>query len=117
MTSSTMESGQNRDRLRHIWDAFVSWHMTVDSPYPDMAEGLRMAVGIFVPILIGWEYGHISWGVLVALTTFWVLLCDTGGSSPNKTLSLGVPLPSIITPFIFRGLGSPTYPTPLPRGF
>src|ERR1700730_12350270 len=100
MTTSTMESGQNRDRLRHIWDAFVSWHMTVDSPYPDMAEGLRMAVGIFVPILIGWEHGHISWGVLVALTTFWVLLCDTGGSYRNKAVSMAVAALAIIAAFV-----------------
>jgi uncharacterized membrane protein YccC len=95
-----MESGQNTDRLRRIWDAFVSWHMTVDSPYPDTAEGLRMAVGIFVPILIGWQHGHISWGVLVALTTFWVLLCDTGGSYRSKTVSMAVSSLAIVAAFI-----------------
>jgi uncharacterized membrane protein YccC len=80
--------------------------MTVDSPYPDMAEGLRMAVGIFVPILIGWEYGHISWGVLVALTTFWVLLCDTGGSYRNKAISMAVASLAIIAAFIVGGWAS-----------
>jgi uncharacterized membrane protein YccC len=100
MTASRVESGQNTDRLRQIWDAFVSWHMTVDSPYPDTAEGLRMAVGIFAPILIGWEYRHISLGVLVALTTFWVLLCDTGGSYRNKAISMAVASLAIIAAFI-----------------
>ena len=100
MTASRVESSQNTDRLRRIWDAFVAWHTTVDSPYPDMAEGLRMAVGIFVPIVIGWEYGHISWGVLVALTTFWVLLCDTGGSYRSKAASMAVASVAIIAAFI-----------------
>jgi len=100
MTTSKMESGQNTDRLRRIWDAFVTWHTTVDSPYPDTAEGLRMAVGIFVPILIGWQHGHISWGVLVALTTFWVLLCDTGGSYRSKALSMAVSSLAIVAAFI-----------------
>ena len=100
MTTSKMESGQNADRLRRIWDAFVSWHTTVDSPYPDTAEGLRMAVGIFVPIVIGWQHGHISWGVLVALTTFWVLLCDTGGSYRSKAVSMAVSSLAIVAAFI-----------------
>jgi uncharacterized membrane protein YccC len=100
MTASRIESGQNTDRLRRIWDAFVSWHTTVESPHPNTAEGLRMAVGIFVPILIGWENGHISWGVLVALTTFWVLLCDTGGSYRSKTVSMAVSSLAIIAAFI-----------------
>jgi uncharacterized membrane protein YccC len=100
MTTSKMESGQNADRLRRIWDAFASWHTTVDSPYPDTPEGLRMAVGIFVPIVIGWQHGHISWGVLVALTTFWVLLCDTGGSYRSKAVSMAVSSLAIIAAFI-----------------
>jgi uncharacterized membrane protein YccC len=100
MTASPVESSQNTDRLRRVWDAFVTWHTTVDSPYPDTAEGLRMAVGIFVPILIGWEHGHISWGVLIALTTFWVLLCDTGGSYRSKTVFMAVSSLAIIAAFI-----------------
>src|SRR5260221_6526775 len=85
-----MGSPQNTHRLGHIWDAFVTWHTTLDSPRPEIAEGLRMAVGIFVPILIGRPLDHISWGVLVALTTFWGLLCDTRGSYRHKGFSNAV---------------------------
>jgi uncharacterized membrane protein YccC len=46
-----MESRQKANRLPHIRDAFVIWHTSVDSPRPEIAEGLLMAVGIFVPIL------------------------------------------------------------------
>src|SRR4051794_23624178 len=95
-----MESRQNMDQLRRIWDAFVAWHITVDSPRPEIAEGLRMAAGIFVPILIGWGYNHVSWGVLVALMTFWVLLCDTGGSYRQKTVSMAISSLAIIAAFI-----------------
>jgi uncharacterized membrane protein YccC len=100
MTVSQRESTQPTDRLQRIWDEFVAWHTTVDSPHPNIAEGLRMAVGIFVPILISWERGHISWGVLVALTTFWVLLCDTGGSFRSKAVSMAVSSLAIIAAFI-----------------
>jgi uncharacterized membrane protein YccC len=100
MTTFPMGSPQNTNRLGHIWDAFVTWHTTLDSPRPEIAEGLRMAVGIFVPILIGRELDHISWGVLVALTTFWVLLCDTGGSYRQKAFSMAVSSIAIIAAFV-----------------
>jgi uncharacterized membrane protein YccC len=100
MTISNMESPQYANRLQRIWDAFVGWHTTVDSPHPEIAEGLRMAVGIFVPIVIGWAHNHISWGVFVALTTFWVLLCDTGGTYRAKAISMAVSSLALMAAFV-----------------
>ncbi|HEX3444902.1 MAG TPA: FUSC family protein, partial [Chthoniobacterales bacterium] len=100
MTRSKMEFRQNANRRPRIWDAFVTWHTTVDSPRPEIAEGLRMAVGIFVPIVIGWAHNDISWGVFVALTTFWVLLCDTGGTYRDKAMSMAISSLAIVAAFV-----------------
>jgi uncharacterized membrane protein YccC len=100
MSASPIESPASTDRLQRMWDAFVAWHTTVDSPYPDMAQGLRMAIGIFIPIVIGWAQNHISLGVFTALTTFWVLLCDTGGTYRDKAISLAISSLAIIAAFV-----------------
>jgi uncharacterized membrane protein YccC len=99
VTTARTESTQTTN-LRRFWDSFVLWHMTLDSPHPDLAHGLRTAVGIFVPIVIAWTQHHISWGVLVALTTFWVLLCDTGGSYRDKAASMAISSLAIIAAFV-----------------
>jgi uncharacterized membrane protein YccC len=98
MTASP--SLRNAGRLGRIWDAFVTWHTSVDSPRPEIAEGLRMAIGIFVPIVISWAQNHISWGVLTALITFWVLLCDTGGTYRERTISMVISSLAIIAAFV-----------------
>jgi uncharacterized membrane protein YccC len=108
MTPSLSESSSNRNEFRRIWDAFVSWHTSVDSPHPEVGQGLRMAAGIFVPILVGWVHNHISWGVLVALATFWVLLCDTGGSYRAKAASIAVSTLAIVAAFVFGAWASHT---------
>jgi uncharacterized membrane protein YccC len=95
-----MEFPRNANPLPRVWDSFVSWHTTVDSPQPEIAEGLRMAVGILVPIVIGWTHDHIAWGVFVALTTFWVLLCDTGGTYRDKAISMAVSSLAIVAAFV-----------------
>jgi len=100
MTNSWMESTQSIAPLQRIWNAFHSWHTTVDSPRPELAEGLRMAVGVFVPIVTGWAHDHISWGVFVALTTFWVLLCDAGGTYRDKAMSMAISSIAIIAAFV-----------------
>ncbi|HZC36503.1 MAG TPA: FUSC family membrane protein, partial [Chthoniobacterales bacterium] len=99
MTTPLTESTQSTN-LQRLWEACVQWHMTLDSPNPDIPHGLRTAVGIFVPILIGWTQHHISWGVLIALTTFWVLLCDTGGSYRDKAAAMAISALAIIAAFV-----------------
>ena len=106
MTVSPTESSQSTNRLQRICGAFVAWHTTIDSPRPEIPEGLRMAVGIFVPIVIGWAQNHIAWGVFVALTTFWVLLCDTGGTYRNKAISMAVSSLAIIAAFVIGAWAS-----------
>jgi uncharacterized membrane protein YccC len=101
-----MEFPQNANRLPRIWEALITWHTTVDSPRPEIAEGLRMAVGIFVPIVIGWTHDHIAWGVFVALITFWVLLCDTGGTYRDKATSMAVSSLAIIAAFVLGAWAS-----------
>jgi uncharacterized membrane protein YccC len=109
-----MEFLQDANRPRRIWEAFVTWHTTVDSPHPETREGVRMAVGIFVPIVIGWAQSHISWGVFVALTTFWVLLCDTGGTYRDKAMSMAVSSLAIMAAFVVGSWASQTSITHIP---
>jgi uncharacterized membrane protein YccC len=100
MTTAPVTESAQSTNLRRFWDAFVLWHMTLDSPHPDIAHGLRTAVGIFVPIVVGWTQHHISWGVLIALTTFWVLLCDTGGAYRDKAAAMAISSLAIIAAFV-----------------
>jgi uncharacterized membrane protein YgaE (UPF0421/DUF939 family) len=78
----------DNNRLRHFWDAFVTWHTRIDSPRLEYAQGFRAAVGIFVPIAFGWAENRVDWGIVAALSTFWVLLCDTGGAYRHKVASM-----------------------------
>ena len=52
-----------------------------------LAEGLRAAVGIAIPIAIGLLANHLVWGNLCAFGTFWVLSCDVGGAYRQKAIS------------------------------
>jgi uncharacterized membrane protein YccC len=100
MTASSMESSRASSRLQRFWDAFVDWHTSVDSPYPETAQGVRAAVGIFVPIAIGWTHDHVAWGVLVSLVTFWVLLSDNGGAYRQKAASMAASSLAIISAYV-----------------
>jgi uncharacterized membrane protein YccC len=99
MAVSSIASTGNTNQLRRIWDALVAWHTSVDSPQPETAQGLRAAVGIFLPIAIGSAQDHVSWGVLVSLNTFWVLLCDNGGAYRQKAASMSVSSLAMIAAF------------------
>jgi uncharacterized membrane protein YccC len=54
----------------------------------DWSQGIRAAVGISIPIGIALLAGHLSWGILVGLATFWTLSCDVGGAYRQKAIAL-----------------------------
>jgi uncharacterized membrane protein YccC len=54
----------------------------------EWSQGIRAAVGMSIPIGIALSAGHLSWGILVALATFWTLSCDVGGAYRQKAIAL-----------------------------
>ena len=54
----------------------------------EWSQGIRAAVGICIPIGIGLLAGHLSWGILAGLATFWTLSCDVGGAYRQKAIAL-----------------------------
>jgi uncharacterized membrane protein YccC len=95
-----MQSTGNTNLLRRVRDALITWHTSVDSPQPEIAQGLRAAVGIFLPIAIGSAQDHVSWGVLVSLNTFWILLCDNGGAYRHKAAATLLSSLAMIAAFV-----------------
>jgi uncharacterized membrane protein YccC len=75
----------NREKL---WQTIISWHSDAGDGGYDWLQGIRAAVGISVPTAIGLLSGHLSWGILTALATFWTLLCDMGGAYRQKALTI-----------------------------
>jgi uncharacterized membrane protein YccC len=74
--------------LRQFWQTIISWHSDPGDGGYDWSQGVRAAVGLSIPISIGLITGHLSWGTLTALATFWTLLCDMGGAYRQKALAI-----------------------------
>jgi uncharacterized membrane protein YccC len=73
---------------RSVWQTIISWHADSGDGGYDWHQGIRAAVGISVPASIGLITGHLSWGVLAALATFWTLICDMGGAYRQKAIAI-----------------------------
>jgi uncharacterized membrane protein YccC len=73
---------------RTVWQTIVAWHADAGGGNYDWSQGVRAAVGISVPTGIGLLTGHLSWGILTALATFWTLLCDMGGAYRQKAITI-----------------------------
>ena len=97
-------------RWLSAWRAFVSLHSDSDIKDLALAEGLRAAVGIAIPVAIGLLADHLVWGNLCAFATLWILLCDVGGAYRQKAINLAASSLAIIGAFIFGGwmIGSVT---------
>jgi hypothetical protein len=97
-------------KWQSAWRAFVSLHSDSDIKELALAEGLRAAVGIAIPVAIGLLADHLVWGNLCAFATLWMLLCDVGGAYRQKAINLAASGLTIIGAFIFGGwmIGSVT---------
>jgi uncharacterized membrane protein YccC len=71
-----------------VWQTIISWHADSGDGGYEWSQGIRAAVGISVPTSIGLITGHLSWGILTALATFWTLMCDMGGAYRQKALAI-----------------------------
>jgi uncharacterized membrane protein YccC len=80
-------SPEKPDR-RNLWQTIISWHSDAGDGGYDWSQGIRAAVGISIPTAIGLLSGHLSWGILTAIATFWTLLCDMGGAYRQKALTI-----------------------------
>ena len=69
-----------------VWQTIISWHADSGDGGYEWSQGIRAAVGISVPTSIGLITGHLSWGILTALATFWTLMCDMGGAYREKAM-------------------------------
>lgn len=75
-------------KRRSVWRTIISWHADAGDGDYDWSSGVRAAVGISVPASIGLITGHLSWGILTALATFWTLICDMGGAYRQKAITI-----------------------------
>ena len=75
-------------KWQNAWRAFVSLYSGTDVKELALAEGLRAAVGIAIPIAIGLLANHLVWGILCAFATLWILMCDVGGAYRQKAINL-----------------------------
>jgi uncharacterized membrane protein YccC len=71
-----------------VWQTIISWHADAGDGSYDWSQGIRAAVGISVPTSIGLMTGHLGWGILTALATFWTLMCDMGGAYRQKAIAI-----------------------------
>jgi len=66
-------------------------------------EGLRAAVGITMPALIGLALDHLSWGILCSFATLWTLSCDVGGAYRQKAVGLAGSGLTMLVAYVFSG--------------
>src|SRR6266436_4610623 len=73
---------------RRFWETIISWHANSGDGDYDWSQGIRAAVGISIPTIIGLLTGHLNWGILTAFATFWTLMCDMGGAYRQKAITI-----------------------------
>jgi hypothetical protein len=93
-------SPEKPDR-RTLWQTVISWHSDAEDGGYDWSQGIRAAVGISIPTAIGLLSGHLSWGVLTAIATFWTLLCDMGGAYRQKALTIAGSSFALVLAYVF----------------
>ena len=88
---------------RRGWHAFRELLSEPDAKGLAWGEGLRAAVGITGPAVVGLGLGHLSWGILCSFATLWILSCDVGGAYRQKAIALGGSGVTVLAAFIFSG--------------
>jgi uncharacterized membrane protein YccC len=74
--------------FRRGWRGFLRLHLEPEAKGLAWGEGLRAAVGITLPAVVGLAFHHLSWGILCSFATLWMLSCDVGGAYRQKALGL-----------------------------
>jgi hypothetical protein len=101
---SSRTAGYNRSAgfrfsLSAAWKTFTAWHTKTETRQLQFSQGLRGALGITVPVLLGLWFHRPTWGGLAAVCTFWVLLCDVGGAYRQKALAQSLAVVGLLTAF------------------
>jgi uncharacterized membrane protein YccC len=88
---------------RSGWRAFLNLLSEPDPKGLAWGEGLRAAVGITLPAVVGMTLDHLSWGILCSFATLWTLSCDVGGAYRQKAIGLAGSGLTMLAAYIFSG--------------
>src|SRR5262250_425951 len=89
---------------QRIWGAFLGLLSEPDAKDLAWGEGLRAAVGITLPALIGLALNHLSWGILCSFAALWTLSCDVVGAYRQKAIGLAGSGLTMLVAYVFSGL-------------
>jgi uncharacterized membrane protein YccC len=89
---------------RRGWRAFLELLSEPDVKDFAWGEGLRAAVGITLPTVVGWTFDHLSWGILCSFAALWTLSCDVGGAYRQKAIGLVGSGLTMLGAYAFSGL-------------
>jgi uncharacterized membrane protein YccC len=89
---------------RRSWRAFLGLLSEPDAKGLAWGEGLRAAVGITLPAVVGLAFAHLSWGILCSFATLWMLSCDVGGAYRQKARGLVGSGLTMLAAYVFSGL-------------
>ena len=89
---------------RRIWGAFLGLLSEPDAKDLAWGEGLRAAVGITLPAVVGLTFDHLSWGILCSFAALWTLSCDVGGAYRQKAIGLAGSGLTMLVAYVFSGL-------------
>jgi uncharacterized membrane protein YccC len=85
------------------WRAFLELLSEPDAKGLAWGEGLRAAVGITLPAVVGLAFDHLSWGILCSFATLWMLSCDVGGAYRQKAIGLAGSGLTMLAAYTFSG--------------
>ena len=80
MNFERTSSSLHEPSWRRGWRAFQELLSEPDAKDLAWGEGLRAAVGVTLPAVVGLAFDHLSWGILCSFAALWVLSCDVGGA-------------------------------------
>ena len=96
-------AGASEPAWRPGWRAFLNLLSEPDPKGLAWGEGLRAAVGITLPAVVGVMLDHLSWGILCSFATLWTLSCDVGGAYRQKAIGLAGSGLTMLAAYIFSG--------------
>src|SRR6516165_6803271 len=97
-------AGASEPAWRPGWRAFLNLLSEPDPKGLAWGEGLRAAVGITLPAVVGVMLDHLSWGILCSFAALWTLSCVVGGAYRQKAIGLAGSGLTMLAAYVFSGL-------------
>ena len=104
MNFERTSSSLHEPSWRRGWRAFQELLSEPDAKDLAWGEGLRAAVGVTLPAVVGLTFDHLSWGILCSFAALWVLSCDVGGAYRQKAIGLVGSSLTMLAAYAFSGL-------------